>query len=110
MQLNSCASDIYVLVIFEILILNYMLTFFAVHVPTERVSILLGHNDLDVTEKHYSLSVRGGQEQLEADVRQSWGCPVHRAGDREGCAHLYGHEKSGFRSGPGIRFEPSRPY
>jgi integrase/recombinase XerD len=42
-------------------------------VPMERVAILLGHNGLKVTEKHYSPWVRGRQEQLEADVRRSWG-------------------------------------
>jgi len=34
----------------------------------ERVSILLGHTSIRVTEKHYSPWVRARQEQLEADV------------------------------------------
>jgi integrase len=41
-------------------------------VSLERVSILLGHRIIKVTEKHYSPWVRGRQEQLEADVRRSW--------------------------------------
>ena len=45
-------------------------------VPMERVSILLGHSSIKVTEKHYSPWVRDRQEQLEADVRRTWGQPV----------------------------------
>jgi len=41
-------------------------------VPLERVSVLLGHSSIKVTEKHYSPWVRARQEQLEADVRSSW--------------------------------------
>ncbi len=42
-------------------------------VPIERVSVLLGHSSVRVTEKHYSPWVRARQEQLEADVRRTWG-------------------------------------
>ena len=42
-------------------------------VPMERVSILLGHRTIRVTEKHYAPWVRARQEQLEADVRRAWG-------------------------------------
>jgi integrase/recombinase XerD len=41
-------------------------------VPLERVSALLGHQSIKVTEKHYSPWVRARQEQLEADVRRTW--------------------------------------
>ena len=41
-------------------------------VPMERVSVLLGHRSIRVTEKHYAPWVRARQEQLEADVRRSW--------------------------------------
>ena len=41
-------------------------------VPMERVSVLLGHSSIKVTEKHYSPWVRARQEQLEADVRRTW--------------------------------------
>ncbi len=42
-------------------------------VPLERVSILLGHNSIKVTERHYAPWVRARQEQAEADVRRAWG-------------------------------------
>jgi integrase/recombinase XerD len=41
-------------------------------VPIERVSILLGHQSVIITEKHYNPWVRSRQEQLEADVRNAW--------------------------------------
>ena len=41
-------------------------------VPLERVSILLGHSSIRITERHYSPWVRARQEQLERDVRASW--------------------------------------
>ena len=41
-------------------------------VPIEHVSILLGHQSVRITEKHYAPSVRERQEQLEADVRRTW--------------------------------------
>jgi integrase/recombinase XerD len=41
-------------------------------VPIERVSILLGHQSVRITEKHYSPWVRARQEQLEADVASAW--------------------------------------
>jgi len=40
-------------------------------VPVERVSILLGHQSVRITEKHYAPWVRARQEQLEADVRRT---------------------------------------
>ena len=44
-------------------------------VPIERVSILLGHQSVRITEKHYAPWVRERQEQLEADVRRTWETP-----------------------------------
>jgi integrase len=41
-------------------------------VPLERVSILLGHQSVRVTEKHYAPWVRERQEQIEDDVRRMW--------------------------------------
>jgi integrase/recombinase XerD len=41
-------------------------------VPLERVSILLGHTSIKVTEKHYAPWVRERQEQAEADVKRTW--------------------------------------
>jgi integrase/recombinase XerD len=40
-------------------------------VPMERVSALLGHSSIKVTEKHYSPWVRARQEQLGVDARLS---------------------------------------
>ena len=37
--------------------------------------MVLGHNSIKVTEKHYSPWVRARQEQLEADVRRTWELP-----------------------------------
>ncbi len=41
-------------------------------VPLEQVSILLGHQSIKVTERHYSPFVKARQEQLEDAVRKSW--------------------------------------
>ena len=41
-------------------------------VPMERVSVLLGHSSVRITEKHYNPWVRSRQEQLEADMRSAW--------------------------------------
>jgi integrase/recombinase XerD len=43
-----------------------------VGVPIERVSILLGHQSVRITEKHYAPWVRSRQEQLEADLANAW--------------------------------------
>jgi hypothetical protein len=42
-------------------------------VPIERVSVLLGHQSVRITEKHYAPWVRSRQEQLEADLERAWG-------------------------------------
>jgi integrase len=41
-------------------------------VPLERVSVLLGHSSVKITERHYAPWVRERQEQLEEDVRRAW--------------------------------------
>jgi integrase len=41
-------------------------------IPLERVSVLLGHSSIKVSEKHYSPWVRARQEQLEADLERCW--------------------------------------
>jgi integrase len=38
----------------------------------DRVSTLLGHSSIKVTEKHYSPWVRARQQHLETDVRGTW--------------------------------------
>ena len=39
-------------------------------IPLERVSVLLGHQSVRITERHYSSWVRSRQEQLEQDLRR----------------------------------------
>ncbi len=41
-------------------------------IPLERVSVLLGHQSVRITERHYSPWVRSRQEQLEADLQRAW--------------------------------------
>lgn len=41
-------------------------------VPIERVSVLLGHQSVRITERHYSPWVRARQEQLEQDLKSAW--------------------------------------
>ena len=41
-------------------------------VPLERVSVVLGHQSIRVTERHYAPWVRARQEQLEADLQRVW--------------------------------------
>ena len=41
-------------------------------VPLERVSVLLGHHSIKITERHYSPWIRERQEQAEANVRRTW--------------------------------------
>jgi integrase len=41
-------------------------------VPIERVSILLGHSSVKITERHYAPWVRARQEQLESDLVRAW--------------------------------------
>jgi integrase len=41
--------------------------------PLERVSVLLGHTTIWITERHYAPWVRARQEQAEADVRRALG-------------------------------------
>jgi integrase/recombinase XerD len=41
--------------------------------PIERVSILLGHSSTKVTSQHYRSHVQASQEQVEKDVRATWG-------------------------------------
>jgi hypothetical protein len=41
-------------------------------VPMERVAMLLGHQSIKITERHYAPWVRARQEQLEEDVSRVW--------------------------------------
>jgi len=42
------------------------------NVPLERVSVVLGHQSVRITERHYSPWVRARQEQLEADLQRAF--------------------------------------
>ena len=41
-------------------------------VPIDRVSLLLGHSSVKITEKHYAPFVRERQQQLEHYARLAW--------------------------------------
>jgi integrase/recombinase XerD len=41
-------------------------------VPLDQVSLLLGHDSIKVTEKHYAPFVKARQDQLEASARLAW--------------------------------------
>jgi len=41
-------------------------------VPMDRVSILLGHSSVKITERHYTPWVSARQEQLESDLMRVW--------------------------------------
>lgn len=64
-------------------------------VPIERVSILLGHKSMKVTEKHYSPWIRARHEQLEADVRRTWkGDPIAFGEETKGTQKVHGTEEA----------------
>ena len=66
-------------------------------VPLERVSTLLGHQSTRVTEKHYSPWVAARQEQLEQDVRRTWGTDLlvtdRLVSETKGTPGVHGKEK-----------------
>jgi integrase len=41
-------------------------------VSTEEVAVLLGHSNIGITQKHYSLWVQSRQRQLEANLERAW--------------------------------------
>jgi hypothetical protein len=41
-------------------------------VPLDKVSILLGHSSIRITERHYASWTRSRQEQIEADLKATW--------------------------------------
>jgi integrase/recombinase XerD len=49
-------------------------------VPLDRVSVLLGHSSIRITERHYAPWTRSRQQQIEADLNTAWKTdPVLRA-------------------------------
>jgi integrase/recombinase XerD len=59
-------------------------------VPLERVSVLLGHQSVKVTEKHYTPWVRARQEQLEQDVRRTWDAELMALAETKGTPEVLG--------------------
>jgi integrase/recombinase XerD len=62
-------------------------------VPLERVSVLLGHQSVKVTEKHYTPWVRARQEQLEADVRRTWDSDLVALTETKGTPRVHGADR-----------------
>ena len=59
-------------------------------VPLERVSVLLGHQSVRITERHYAPWVSSRQEQLEADVRRAWLADPVVFGETKGTQEVHG--------------------
>jgi integrase/recombinase XerD len=59
-------------------------------VPLERVSILLGHQSVRITQKHYSPWVAARQEQLESDVRRTWDTDLVALAETKGMPEVHG--------------------
>jgi integrase len=62
-------------------------------VPLERVSVLLGHQSIRVTERHYAPWTRSRQEQLESDLQKAWSEDPIALLEDKGTPEV--HEKSG---------------
>lgn len=62
-------------------------------VPIERVSMLLGHSSIKVTEKNYAPWVRARQEQLEADVRRTWAVDPVVFAETKGTPQVHGKQE-----------------
>lgn len=61
--------------------------------------MLLGHRSIRVTERHYAPWVRSRQEQLEADVRQTWTVDVTALGKEQAKAERAKGENRGADEG-----------
>jgi hypothetical protein len=62
-------------------------------VPLERVSVLLGHQSVMVTEKHYTPGVKARQEQLESDVRRTWNTDLVALAETKGTPEVHGRSE-----------------
>jgi integrase len=62
-------------------------------VPLERVSMLLGHQSVKITEKHYAPWLHARQAQLEADVARAWNDDPLALAQTNGAPAL--HERQG---------------
>lgn len=63
-------------------------------VPLERVSVLLAHTSIKVTEKHYAPWIRARQEQLEADLERSWARDPIVLAETKGTPEVHGPKQS----------------
>lgn len=63
-------------------------------VPIERLSMLLGHKSVSVTEKHYAPWIHARQQQLEADVRRSWDTDLLALADTKGTPEVHGKRQA----------------
>ena len=62
-------------------------------VPIERVSVLLGHQSVRITERHYAPWVRSRQEQLEADLVNAWSRDPLVALETKGTREVHGKNR-----------------
>jgi integrase/recombinase XerD len=62
-------------------------------VNIERVSILLGHSSVRVTEKHYSPWIRARQDQLEADLSNAWNRDPFLISQTQGTPQVHGRPR-----------------
>jgi site-specific recombinase XerD len=60
-------------------------------VPMERVSMLLGHQSIRITERHYAPWVAARQVQLEADVKRAWSEDPVVLGQTKGTPEVHGN-------------------
>jgi len=59
-------------------------------VPLDRVSVLLGHSSIRITERHYAPWTRSRQEQIEADLKAACGNDLIVLTDGKGTPELQG--------------------
>ena len=59
-------------------------------VPIDRVSILLGHSSVRITERHYAAWTASRQEQIEADLRRAWGADPLAVLEAKGTKKVHG--------------------
>ena len=62
-------------------------------IPLERVSVLLGHQSVRITERHYAPWVRSRQEQLEADLQRVWSQDPVVLSETKGTREVHGNER-----------------
>lgn len=71
-------------------------------VPMERVSVLLGHDSIRTTEKHYAPWVKSRADQLESDVRKTWSGTKSGQSEPRASATEYGINDLGMVSRAGL--------